>query len=190
MSTQERMSNQGRHFEALQYLETQVLLPGEKIVWKGRPDAKESAKVGLFKFFFGIFFFGFSIFWMYMAMDMGGGFFALFGIPFVAVGFWLVSGPARNYLKSARTYYAITDKRVIILTRGSGYSITTITPEEMTSFQRTDLAPGFGNIRLKVTVHHGENGTSTTTEFGDGLWGIQDVKGAADAVGKLRHESS
>ena len=43
MSTQERLSGQNRDIEALQYLETQVLLPREKIVWKGRPDAVESA---------------------------------------------------------------------------------------------------------------------------------------------------
>ena len=186
MSTQERLSRQNRDHEALQYLESQVLLPGEKVMWKGRPDAIESAKVGLFKFFFGIFFFGFSLFWMYMAASMGGGFFALFGLPFAAIGFWMVSGPARNYLRSAKTYYAVTDQRVIILTRGSGYSINAIVPAQMTAYQRIDKGGGFGNIRLKTTVHRGENGTSTTTEYTDGFWGISDIKGAADAIGKLR----
>ena len=189
MSTQERLSGQNRDIEALQYLETQVLLPREKIVWKGRPDAVESAKVGLLKFFFGVFFFGFSLFWMYMAASMDGGLFALFGLPFAAVGFWMVSGPARNYLKSARTYYAITDQRVIILTRGGGYSITTIPPDQMTDYKRTDRTSGFGNIQLKTTVHHGRNGASASTEYTDGLWGINDIRGAAEAIGKLRLDS-
>ena len=189
MSTQERLSRQNRDIEALHYLETQVLLPGEKIVWKGRPDARESAKVGLFRFFFGIFFFSFSLFWMYMATSMDGGLFALFGLPFVAVGFWLVSGPARNYLKSARTYYAITNQRVITLIRGKGYAINAITPDQMTDYKRTDQTAGFGSIRLKTTVHQDRNGNSATTEYTDGLWGIQDIKGAADAISKLRLES-
>ena len=190
MSTQERLARQNRDAEALQYLETQVLLPGEKVVWKGRPDAMESAKVGPFKFFFGIAFFSFSLFWMYMAASIDGGFFALFGLPFAAVGLWLVSGPARNYLKSARTYYAVTDRRVVILIRSSGYSISSITPDQMSYYERTDRSAGFGNIQLKTTAHHGPDGTSITTEFTDGLWGINDVKGAADAIGKLRLEST
>ncbi len=187
MSTQDRISAQNRDSESLNYLESQVLLPGEKVVWKGRPDGTASAKVGIFQFFFGIFFFAFSVFWMYMAFSMDGGLFALFGIPFVAIGFWMVSSPVRQYLHAGKTYYAITDKRVIILTRkGEGYIVNPITAEEMADYQRIDAGNGTGSIRLKTTVRRNSEGTSTTTEVTDGLWGIHDVRGAAEAIAKLR----
>ena len=57
---------------------------------------------------FGLFFLGFALFWTVSA-SMAGGFFGLFGLPFIAVGLYLVFG--RN-LVGKRTYYVITNKRV------------------------------------------------------------------------------
>jgi hypothetical protein len=153
-------------------------------VWKGRPNPKKSAAVGLFQFFFGIFFFGFAIVWTVLAS--GAGLFALFGLPFLAVGAWMVSGPMRNYIRASRSYYAITDKRVVILTAGNNYKVISIAPGEITDYERTDKGDGSGSIRLRKTISESSEGTSSSVEFADGLWGIADVKGAADAIAALQ----
>ena len=106
--------------DILNYINQYVLQKDEKIVWKGRPTPSRCASVGLFQSFFGIFFFGFAIVWTVMASKAEeAGFFPLFGIPFMAVGAWMVSGPLRHYRWGKRTYYAITNNRILIVTTGS-----------------------------------------------------------------------
>ena len=169
---------------ALLYLQTSVLQPNEKVAWKGRPNPFTGASIGTFKSLFGVFFFGFAVFWTVGASQAGA--FALFGIPFLLVGAWMVSAPLRNYLHARRTYYAITDKRVLILTVGSSHTVNSIVPEQITDFERTDRGDGSGNIKLRTTVSQTRRGSSSSVEFTDGLWGVADVKGAADAITALR----
>lgn len=98
---------------------------GEKLVWEGAPAGGIRIRPSdLFQSLFGLFFLGFSVFWVYMAATMGGGapgpfgvIFPLFGLPFVAVGIYLVAG--RFFWKAyvrGRTRYALTDKRAIVAT--------------------------------------------------------------------------
>ena len=173
-----------RDHKALDYVQHSVLLPDETIVWKGRPDPLKSASVGALKALFGLFFFGFAVFWTVMASQ--GGLFALFGIPFVAVGAWMVSGPARDYLRAGKSYYAVTDRRVLIVTAGGSYKVNAIVAGDITDYERTDKGDGTGSIRLRKTVSETRKGTNVSVEFTDGLWGIADVKGAAEALAALR----
>lgn len=98
---------------------------GEKILWEGSPNAGLRARAGdIGKSVFGIFFFGFALFWMWGAsgamsapgeMALFGMIFPLFGLPFVAVGAYMLFG---QYFWNAHvrrnTRYALTDKRAII----------------------------------------------------------------------------
>lgn len=61
-------------------------------------------------------------------------FFALFGIPFVIIGLILLIG--RFFIDSrtrSRTYYAITNERILIKVEGSKDSLTTVTISEDTA---------------------------------------------------------
>ena len=98
---------------------------GEKLLWEGAPAGGLKFKISdIFQSFFGLFFLGFSIFWIVMASSMSSNFdrgpgalFPLFGLPFVAVGAYLVFG--RFFWKAwvrSKTRYALTDKRAIIAT--------------------------------------------------------------------------
>lgn len=90
---------------------SQYLMNGEDILWQG-----ESQKgggwitngIGLFQKMFGVFWLGFSLLWTFIA-TMGGGIMGLFGIPFIAVGIYILFG------KSRKKYYAITNRRVLII---------------------------------------------------------------------------
>jgi hypothetical protein len=78
-----------------------ILAPGEEILWQGRPRAS-IRWTGLLTplTFMGVIFTGFSTFWIAMAAVMTAGsgapfpfnVFPLFGLPFLAVGLWMLGG--------------------------------------------------------------------------------------------------
>lgn len=127
-----------------------ILDKGEKILWQGRPDGRVRVRIGdLFQTVFGVFFLGFAIFWTVMAAFMtsqGGGppgfriFFPLFGLPFIAVGAYLVFG---RFLWSAyqrrHTWYTLTDKRAFFATdlpvRGRSLKSWRISPGTVIDFR-------------------------------------------------------
>jgi hypothetical protein len=94
------------------------LIPGEKVLWVGRPDpAKHLTSSDRLIIPFSILWGGFAIFWVSLAAA-GAGLFALWGIPFVAVGLYLIVG--RFFYKARlkrRTWFAVTNKRVLKLER-------------------------------------------------------------------------
>ena len=107
-----------------------ILDDGETILWQGRPDAGLSFQnIDIMGTLVGLFFIGFSIFWMTMAMNIAsdfgrtgfGGFlpkiFPLFGLPFFFIGCYNAFGHIfwDAYLRS-KTHYTLTKKRTFIAT--------------------------------------------------------------------------
>ena len=100
------------------------LLRDEKVVWAGQPDPRFRFSGGdIFLVPFSILWGGFAIFWEAAVLGfLGGkgtapGFFVLWGIPFVLVGQYLIWGRFlyKRY-RNRRTFYALTNQRVLILT--------------------------------------------------------------------------
>lgn len=100
-----------------------LLEPGERILWQGHPDARvEWGEVVSFQSMFGIVFTAFAVFWISMAVSMGGHFedglssiFPLFGVPFVAVGLYLVVGRLiHDAFRRRGTWYTLTDRTAFI----------------------------------------------------------------------------
>ncbi|MEX1376751.1 MAG: hypothetical protein AB1Z23_04645 [Eubacteriales bacterium] len=105
------------------------LLPGEEILWEGQPQVANRLNIGnITKSIFGVFWLGFSLFWTLTAFlatrninasSATGSilkyFFPLFGLPFVAIGIFMVFiSPIKQRKKNLMTFYYITDKRIII----------------------------------------------------------------------------
>ena len=109
-------------------------------------------------------------------------FFAAFGIPFVVIGLFLVSAPLRNRLLARRTYYAVTDQRVLIVTAGRRYKVRAYAARDITDYQRSDSGNGRGDIRLRKVGYRRFANPFAMSSFSDGLWGVDDVKAASDAV--------
>lgn len=92
---------------------------GERLLWSGQPRQGVILRAAdAFLIPFSLFWCGFVVLWEYMAITGGGPIFmAIFGIPFVLVGSYLLFG--RFYvdaLQRRRTVYGITTERVIIRT--------------------------------------------------------------------------
>ena len=146
---------------------------GDRILWKGRPEKGITMRPDeLATIPFGIFFTLFALFWISMAIQAGP--FALFGIPFVLVGLYMVGGRfiINEHMKK-NTAYVITDK-AIIRKRGS----------------RVDVWYGRDLSNMQVFVH--KNGTTSfmfsTVQvhynrrrgMSTHLYGIENVRDAKD----------
>lgn len=105
-----------------------ALAPGEKLLWSGQPGQSlmifRWSDLATIPFF--IFWTGFSLFWEAMALEgvMAEGpnllspmlCFPLWGLPFLLIGLYMLFGRfVGDYLVRRRTYYALTDRRVIIV---------------------------------------------------------------------------
>lgn len=89
---------------------------GEEILWTGRPYAGTPYRPPVYSIFFSAFFLGFALFWTAMASMAGA--FALFGLPFVAVGAWLMYHTVFGIKKRMKnTLYVVTDRRALIISR-------------------------------------------------------------------------
>jgi hypothetical protein len=101
--------------------------PGEKLLWSGQPkqgmrlQASDAVMIP-----FSLMWGGFAIFWEAAALGLVASnghphpkppvFMALWGIPFVAIGLYMIVG--RFFYDTAlrrKTWYGVTDRRVIIL---------------------------------------------------------------------------
>lgn len=94
-----------------------ILDPGETIVWQGRPDGAFRIKPSnIFGAVFGLFFAGFALFWMSMA-SQAGGFFWAFGLIHFSVGVGLAAAALfGNTWARRHTWYTLTDRRAILAT--------------------------------------------------------------------------
>jgi len=157
---------------------SEQLLAGEKLLWKGAPE--RGMKFGprdLLTTFFGLFFFGFSLFWEFMAYNMGAPtFFMLFGIPFVLVGAYLVIG--RFFWEAyarGRTTYVLTDLRALIKVDVFGRSQKAVTLRELEEVAIEENRDGTGTIVFGRDVTKG-SGDNSTTSYAPRFTFVRDVK--------------
>jgi hypothetical protein len=124
------------------------LLSGERLLWSGQPKQGLLLRPNDFMtFFFSLFWTGFSVFWVLMAVKSGApAFFWLWGLPFVIIGIYLMAGRFLFEMAARRrTYYAVTDQRILILISWPNRSL-----------QALDL-----KNRSDVTITQEKNGRAT-----------------------------
>jgi len=124
------------------------LLADEYILWAGQPNSRKLfTGVDIFLVPFSLMWGGFAIFWESMALRGGPIFFMLWGIPFVAAGLYFIFGRFiyKSYVKK-RTYYYVTDKRVIILKKLRNTKLDTLYIEELPAINKNINSRGNGKI--------------------------------------------
>ena len=133
------------------------LLDNEEILWEGKPTEHTGlSSNSAYSPFFGIIWLSFSIFWTAMAsvgtfsatqFSLISFVFPLFGLPFIAIGIYLVFiMPNKKGKKSGSIHYYITNYRIIIMTDTRSLAIKELSYENLGNVILTKNKNNTGNI--------------------------------------------
>lgn len=127
------------------------LMAGEKLLWSGKPNAsKLFSPSDAFLIPFSLLWGGFAYFWEATVIVSGAPLlFKLWGIPFVVIGTYMIFG--RFFVKrriNENTAYAITDKRVLIVTTWPTRNLTALDLRTLPSTTLREGNDGGGHIVL------------------------------------------
>lgn len=95
-----------------------ILHKGERIIWRGRPSTRVHLRAyDVLMVLFGLFFAGFSLFWIIGARAAGGELWK-FGLIHFSVGIAIIGTPFiwQPFVRR-RTSYVLTDQRAFIISR-------------------------------------------------------------------------
>lgn len=127
------------------------LLSRERIVWSGRPRQGVMLTArDIFLIPFSLLWGGFAIFWETAVMSTKASWFmALFGVPFVLIGLFLIFGrlPFDAWLRS-KLRYALTDRRILILREGPWGSFKAVGLDRLPEATLIESSGGRGTIRF------------------------------------------
>ena len=169
---------------------------GERLIWTGTPGRGVRLRSSdAFMIPFSLMWGGFAIFWEYsvlFGLDPSGSpssspapiFMRLWGIPFVVVGLYLIVGRFfGDAFQRARTIYAVTDQRILILTQAFGKRLRSLplrTLPEMTLAEKSD---GSGTIIFGAsTFGAGAFGTNRRGERPPAFEFVERVRNVHDLI--------
>ena len=172
---------------------------GERIVWTGQPDAKRIfTSADLFLVPFSLVWGGFALYWEATVLGLTGGppappAFMVFGVPFVVLGLYFMFGRF-FYQRWAKqnTYYALTNRRALIVRHLRGRSVDAIMLDSAPSIQVSTRADGSGTIVFGTTTPFDAiYGNTGLTFFRRGVYtpafyDIPDVEAVARQINELR----
>jgi len=172
------------------------LSSGEHIEWVGTPDpTKRFTPADRYLIPFSLFWGGFAIFWV-IGASSGGGFFGLFGLPFVALGLYFIFGRfVYKAYRKRRTVYAVTDRRVMEIFRGrQGDSVDAVYLRSIPNISTSVGSNGRGSVEFGISSRGYSSYANTGMEFfargqlasGVSFYDIEDPQGVADLVERLR----
>jgi hypothetical protein len=147
---------------------------GEQVEWLEMPVPRYFTPAATAGFLFGIPWTAFAIFWTVVAAwgtSKAGdaGFFwafPLFGLPFIAIGFGMLSGPIWAYRKALKTVYVITNRRAITFDGGRTRTIRSYPPEELRNVYRKERKDGTGDIIISRRAWRDSDGDRQSEELG------------------------
>ena len=156
--------------------------PDDRVLWNGKPErgiTLQSEDLVLIPF--GIIFTIFSVFWISMAMRAGA--FAIFGVPFVLVGLYMLGGRfiVNEYMKKS-TAYVITDKAII---RKRGSRINVWYGRELSNMQVLTHKNGTTSFMFSIVQAHYNGRSGIRTHF-YGIENVRDAKEVSLAIQQIK----
>ncbi len=137
------------------------LEPAEKLLWSGRPrQGLLFRSADALQIPFSLLWCGFAIFWEWGVLHIPegtsgafNGLFALWGIPFVCVGLYMVFGRfLMDIWQRSETRYAVTDRRVLIVTDMFSYRVKSLDLRTISDLTMTEKSRGEGTITFGKEV--------------------------------------
>jgi hypothetical protein len=152
------------------------LQSGELIRWIEQPAPQFVNAFFMVSIFFGIPWTSFSIFWMWGALgfklpNLEAGvqpehLFALFGVPFVLIGFFILSAPIWAWQSAQKTVYLITDQRAISIEGGWSTTIRSYLPQQLKYIYRRERTDGTGDVVIIARHWRDSDGDPRSEEIG------------------------
>jgi hypothetical protein len=134
-------------YEAAQQFKP-YLAPKESVRWSGRPAQGVVFRQSDMLFVpFSLIWCGFVIFWESLAVTSGEAFMMIWGVPFIAVGLYMVAG--RFFYEAfvrSRTYYALTQNNALVLGGFDGKKLTTVDLKALQELHLKQRNDGRGTI--------------------------------------------
>ena len=117
----------------------------EKLLWSGRPrqvvflKPRDAGMIPL-----SLMWGGFAFFWEFKAVTSSGPlFFDLWGAPFVLIGAYMIVGRfSYEAMSRSRTYYGLTNERVIIVSGLSSLTVKSLQVQTLTDVSLSEEASG------------------------------------------------
>lgn len=131
----------------------------EQLLWSDQPGQGVRFRAAdLFMVPFSLMWGGFALFWEWTVLRTDAPwFFKLWGIPFVLVGIYLIVGRFFwDAYQRRRTYYGLSNQRVMIVTKGPGSKVKSLALSTLGDVTLSSSASGRGSI-----------------QFGSSPWGAQ-----------------
>ncbi len=122
---------------------------GEHLLWADRPGQGFVLRAGdAFMIPFSLMWGGFAIFWEVAVLASGvPWFFALWGIPFVLIGLYIMVGRFwADAWQRAKTLYAVTSERVIIVSGLFARQVKSLSIDTLSEVSFTERQDGSGTI--------------------------------------------
>lgn len=142
----------------MEYVFNEELLKDERVLWEGKPNINVMfTGMDYFLVPFSLIWCTFAIFWEMGTLELLPfsnnneipTFLPLFGIPFVLIGLYFVFGRfLYKRFKKKNTFYAITNKRVLIVTNLKNKSMQSKYINTINSINYSQKNNGMGTIRF------------------------------------------
>jgi hypothetical protein len=131
---------------------TPHLLPGEQLMWTGRPGGRLFDATDVFMIPFSLMWGGFALFWETSVIATGAPLpMVLFGIPFVLLGLYLIIGRfVQRAIANNRTWYALTDRRALLVYGSAGQQVRSVSLESVTDVSVNRRANGRGTVSFGI----------------------------------------
>lgn len=169
----------------------------EEVLWSGEPTPRFFTAATLPAFLFSIPWTGFAIFWVVMAFAMSGAaagpvgiVFPLFGLPFVAVGLFMMSAPWWARRRLARAVYAVTDRRALVIDHDfrDTRCVQSYGPAEITTVEKRVRPDGSGDVLFADKTQRGRHGREYSVRVG--FVGVREARKVEQALAGLASQKS
>ena len=134
----------------------------ERLVWVGRPRTGiRLYSSDVFLIHFSLLWCGFAVYWEKGVLDRGApGFFVLYGLPFIAMGLYVVFGRfIIDALRRQRTFYGLTPRRAIIVSGLFTREVRSLQLESIGEISVTERRDHSGTISLGKSTNTNGWGT-------------------------------
>lgn len=139
------------------------LLTGETVIWWGRPgQGLRLTPLDGVLIPFSLMWCGFAVFWEITVLRSAApGFFAFWGLPFIAIGIYFVIGRFLvDAWARANTYYAVTNRRILIARSGPFGRFVALSRDRLPEMHISESSDGRGTIRFGQQATFGTWGRS------------------------------